>query len=427
VERIKISAAAIAAAVTCLGSWAAAQEAPCSSRITRGTVVPCALKASLAVRAERDELDAARGRHVAVSPLLPSNPTLSLSGGRRSEPGRQATNWQASLAQELEIGGQRGLRRDSAQAEVDAQQKRVLVSQRDVAAAALAAFYEALAAREEQELASRLTVTAKAVSVVAHARADQGLIAPVDADVADATAVRIARSKLAADRQLGAAVATLATLLGRDPGAGHIDVEGELAPLSDMEGTARSAVALDSSARPEIRALEAERRAMDLRASVFRRSRVPNPTISAFVENDGFNERVLGLGLSFPIPIPGNVGRTYVGEVVEAEALARRAATERERALREIRLAMTTAAQAFASRQLEVEAFSPELLANAETSLRALGQEVGSGRLTVREAVVAQQALIELLQGYVAARRDWCLASVDLSRAAGVPLERGAP
>lgn len=424
-DHSRFGAAAIAAAVTCMSSWASAEEAPCGRRITRDTVVPCALKASLAVRAERDDLDAALGRRSAVSPLLPSNPTLSLSGARRSGEGQHATNWYATLAQELELGGQRGLRRESVQAQVDAQQKRVLLSQRDVAAAALAAFYEILAAREEQELASRLTATTKAVSIVAHAKADKGLIAPVDADVADATAVRAARTKLAADRQVAAATAGLATLLGRDPGAGNLEVDGELTPLSGVDAPARAAATADPSTRPELQALDSERRAMELRASAFRRSRVPNPTISAILENDGFNEHVLGFGLSLPIPIPGNVGRTYNGEIAEAEALAHRAATERERARRELQLAVTTAAQGFESRRLEVEAFTPELLANAATSLRALGQEVENGRLTVREAVVAQQALIELLQGYVAARRDWCLASVALARAAGMPLERG--
>jgi cobalt-zinc-cadmium efflux system outer membrane protein len=425
VEHFRFGAGAIAAAVTFVGSWASADEARCGSPITRAMVVPCALESSLMVRASRDDVDVARARHEAVSPLLPANPTVSFSVSHRSGEGQQATNWLASLGQELEIGGQRSLRRDSAQAEVEAQEKRVLLSQRDVAATALTAFYDALAAREEQALAARLRDATTAVSLAAHARAEKGLIAPVDADVADAASVRATRTKLGADRELGAAIATLATLFGTDPMSGHVEVEGELTPLSGMDGAVRPAP-IEPASRPELQALESERRAMQLRASAFRRSRIPNPTVSAFIANDGFNERVLGLGLSFPIPIPGNVGRTFAGEVAEAEALERRAGTEQARTRREIRLNLAIADQALESRRLEVEAFTPELLANAATSLRALGQEVENGRLTVREAVVAQQALIDLLQGYVAARREWCLASVALARAAGVPLERGA-
>ena len=55
----------------------------------------------------------------------------------------------------------------------------------------------------------------------------------------------------------------------------------------------------------------------------------------------------------------------------------------------------------------------------------ALAQEIEAGRLTVRDAVVAQQALIELLSASVAARRALCIASVDLAKALGVSLEGG--
>jgi cobalt-zinc-cadmium efflux system outer membrane protein len=308
---------------------------------------------------------------------------------------------------------------------VAARQNRATLSRREVAATALSAFYAALAAREERALAERVTAAIEAVSIAARARAEQGLIAPVDADVAAAASVRATRTKLAAAREYGAAVAVLATLMGSDPATDRLAVQGELTPLSGVEGITLDPAAVAAAERPELQALEAERRAMELRASAFRRSRVPNPTLAVFIENDGFNEQVFGLGISLPVPIPGNVGRTFNGEVAEAEALARRAATERERAVRELRSRVAIAAQALESRRAETRAFTPELLINAEANLRALTQEVEAGRLTVREAVVAQQALLELLQGYVVARREWCLASVALALAAGLPLEKG--
>lgn len=425
-NRKKLRAATAVAAVMCSVSWASAREVTCGRTVTRRNVVPCALKASLVVRSQRDELDVARARELAVSPWLPQNPTLSLSGSRRSTANESATNWNATVAQELEIAGQRGLRRESARWEIDAQRSRVVLSERDVAANALSLFYEVLAAREEKSLAERLTVATKGVSTVAHAKAEKGLIAPVDADVADATNLRAVRELLAANRKLAAWMAALATLLGFEPSTARVEVEGALEPPAQVDALAQRNGGAEPT-RPELQALEAERRSMELRASAFRRSRVPNPTLSAFIENDGFNERVLGLGVSFPIPVPGNVGRTYIGEVAEAEALAHRATTEKERVRRELRLAIVTATRAFESRRTEVDAFTPELLRNAEDGLAALSQEVENGGLTVREAVVAQQTLIELLQGHVNARRELCLASIDLARALGLPLERGLP
>ena len=430
VETSKNVAQCMAVAITFFASAAGAQEAaPCAARITRANVVHCALDASLVVRGERQELEASEARTVAVSPLLPSNPVLALSAGRRiaSSSSADSNNWYATLAQEIEIAGQRGVRRKSAEAAVEAQSKRVLLSRREVAALAWVAFFEAIAARDELRLADRFTATTQAVADVAHARADKGLIAPIDADVADATALRVFQLKLAADRRAAVGQAAIVSMLGLDPANGPLAIEGELIPIGGVDEALGRSGGRAVAERPEVLVLDAERRALELRADAFRRTRIPNPTISVFVQNDGFNERVLGAGVAFPIPLPGNVGRTYVGEIAEAEALARRVATDKERIQREIRLEITTTAQVFQSRAKEVEAFSHERVTRAETSLLSLGQEVESGRLAIRDAVVTQQALVELLRANVEARRAWCLASVDLARALGVPLEGRSP
>jgi outer membrane protein, heavy metal efflux system len=145
-----------------------------------------------------------------------------------------------------------------------------------------------------------------------------------------------------------------------------------------------------------------------------------------FAQNDGFNERVFGAGLALPIPLPGNVGHTYIGEIAEAEALARKARAEREQFERDIRLDVARAAQMFEATARAVEVFSKERLARAEQSLESLAGEVEAGRLAVRDAIVSQQALVELLRAHVAARRAWCVASVELARALGLALEGSA-
>lgn len=424
---IEGTAVVAATVMICISSRAAAQGASACTHVTRANVVACALDASLVVTGERQELEAANARTTAVSPLFPSNPQLALSAGRRATRSEETTNWYATLSQELEIAGQRGARREAAEAASEAQSKRLLLSRREVAASALASFFEVLAAREEQRLADRLTTATRALSTVARARADQGLVAPVDADVADAATLRVFQGKLAAERRAVRELGLLATLLGRDSDAASLSVEGELEPIPVDASLAAAAAVKTGERRPELSVLEAEGRAQELRADAYRRSRLPNPTLSIFAQNDGFNERVFGAGLALPIPLPGNVGRTFVGEIAEAEALARRTQTERERVAREIRLEVSTAARAFASRTEEVRAFSPDMLARAEESLTSLGREVEAGRLAVRDAVVAQQSLIDLLRASVEARRAWCLASVDLARAVGMPLEGRTP
>ena len=96
------------------------------------------------------------------------------------------------------------------------------------------------------------------------------------------------------------------------------------------------------------------------------------------------------------------------------------------RLTRRIQLDVTTAAEAYASRRAALDAFDAKRIARAEESLRSLADELSAGRMTVRDALLAQQGLVELMQAHVEAKHALCVASVDLLRAAGVALERGA-
>jgi cobalt-zinc-cadmium efflux system outer membrane protein len=399
----------------------AAAAPPCQGRITRENVVRCVLATSPLIRAEDAALAAAQARKTAVSPLLPSNPVASFSVARRREAGGPSVvNWHAALEQELEVAGQRGARRSAATAFMQVQAELGRQTRRDVAAAAWIAYFEASAARERQLLATRLAEGAQAVATVARARAEKGLVAPVEADVADAAAIKAWQAQLAAERERADADAALLALLARASGAPLL-LAPDLTALRSADGARR-----EPEHRPEVRAREAEREAYQRQAEAYRRARLPNPTLSVFAEDDGFNERVLGVGLAIPLPLPGNVGRTYRGEIAEAEALSSRAAAEREAALRDATLGLDKARRAFESRARELEAFTPERLERARRSLQAVREEVEAGRLSVRDAVVLQQALLELLDADLAARLAWCLASVELARVSGVALEQGA-
>lgn len=416
--------AATAACVLSAHGAVAQERPPCAAHVDREHLIPCVLDASLAVRAEEASLLAAHGRRTAAGVLLPSNPVLALSGARRTLEGAQTTlNWSAELSQELEIAGQRGARSRSAEAEEAAQNQRVLMSKRDTAAAAWTAYFEAIAAKREQDLASKLLHASQRMSAVARGKAEQGLIAAVDADVVDAATVRVLQAKLAAARKWAIATSELTALLGRDPSRPVTQVSGELSPLSSA---APSPAALPSDERPEARLLEAEQRALSARADTFRRARIPNPTLSVFAQNDGFDERVYGLGIAFPIPLPSPLGRTNAGEIAEVEALGQRVQIERARVQRALDLELAAAAAELRAHRDAVAALTPEMVERAERSLNDLSDAVDTGRLSVRDALIAEQALIELLQTNLSERLELCLASVRMARALGRPLETGA-
>lgn len=398
----------------------------CSAVVSRANLVRCALAASLTSRAERQVGEALEGRRVAASPLLPSNPVVAFSAGVRNVPGETATNWYATLSQEVEVAGQRSARLRIAEAEIAGQSELVTLADRDTAARAWRAYFEAVAARDELQMAERLEKAFGGAVAATRASAERGLAAGIEADITEALAVRLTQARLSAQRSHRTATSTISVLVGRVAGAQDLTVEGDLEPLGGVVPLAQELVRR-SDDRPELRAARAQRKALEASADVFRRARIPNVTFSVFAQNDGFNERVFGLGLALPIPLPQPLGRTYAGEIAEVEALSRRASTVLERLRREIGLEVTTALHTYEAAKAERDLYTSERLSRAEQSLASIAREIGAGRLGVRDAIVSQQALMELLHAGLDARLALCLASVELARAAGVPLERGTP
>jgi cobalt-zinc-cadmium efflux system outer membrane protein len=423
----------IAAAVNAIDLPSAHADDPgagpraCVLPLTRDNLVRCALRASLRARVERDEAKAIEGRLAATDPVLPSNPVVSALGSRRLSPGPELVtyNWSAQIAQEVEIAGQRGARRRTALAEREAQSHVVIATDREAAVDAWNAFFTAIAARETLQLAVRLQALSTRVNDATRAAAENGLVPAVDADVAEATFLRVVQEQILAEQASERANNTLATLLGIDP-ANPVPIQGDLEPLqldgTDAADTARARV----EALPQIQSLEASRQSMQSRADYYRRARWPNPTFSVFGQNDETNHLVLGLGVAVPIALPQPIGRTYAGEIDESLALADKLAAQTDQMRREAHSELNAAAQAYRSSLRVRAAYTDALLERAEKSLQSITAQIEAGRVAARDVIVAQQALMDMLRTSIDARLALCLASVRLAKASGVRLEQGA-
>ncbi len=417
--------------IACIASSAAsarADTAPCTLPIARTTVVSCALSSSLVLRAERLERDAIGGREIAASPWLPSNPVVSLSGSRRfgsTSAGLTTYNWSAALGQEIEIAGQRGARREVVDAQRGAQDSILNATSRDVAAIAWAAYFERIAAREDLALAVKLESLSKRVADAVAGATAKGIDSGIEADLADAAFVRASALRTSLSGHEARSAAALATVLGLDP-MNDAGADGDLAPLPIAESLANTPPRLDPDALPSVMALTAQRRSLQRKADYYRRARWPNPTVSVVAQNDEIDQPVLGVGLAFPLVLPAPLGHTFAGEIVESDALAQKVEAQAEKARRDARLQLAGATHAYVAAREARALYTKARLTRADTSLQGIADAVASSRITVREALLSQQGLIELLRGDVESRLALCLASVELAHAAGVALERGA-
>jgi cobalt-zinc-cadmium efflux system outer membrane protein len=417
-NRLGLLSRAGAGALLFFSATAAAAPGVCK-KLTRHNVAGCSTRASAAVLSASHDVGAAEARVTAAAAWLPSLPVLGVSAGRATRAGSSsALAWRAELAQELELGGQRGARGQAARAEVAARRHAAVSLSRDVAADALLLFFDALAADDEARLERRAEAVLKRAERASRALADRGGAPSVDADIAQASWAKATQARLDAERRSQRARAELASLVG----AAEVEVSGALEPLPRAVRSQS-----DPEAFPEVAASRAAQRAEHARAETYRRSRFPNLSVSLFVEHDGYDERVLGGGVQIPLPLPHPVVTTLSGEIREAEALALSASSRAAQKKREALLRWTKAVQDYEARTRALRSFDPERVARAERTLADIADEVEQQRLAVRDGVVLQQALLEFLRARLAARHALCRASVELQRASGGPIGGRAP
>lgn len=406
-----------------LASLVCSRAEPCSDATSVRQLAACAAASHPLVTVEREKLAAVAGARVTAAVILPAHPELSFSMAERRlwQPANATPvlNFYLTLSQKIEVSGARSARLAVADAETKAQLKRAAITELTVAAETADTALAWAASVERIALGEELRTVADRLAAVAEARRESALISELEATLLTAEATRITFEIDEMTLAESVLRSRLRSLIGGEPTVLSLPTAPALADGAWVE----RGVAL----RGDLAALAAEADAQTALATQLERERAPLVTVSAFLQSDGFGERVIGAGLSLPLFLPSPLGPSRRGEIEAARARAREKNADAAARERRIKEEIAAAALTLRTRERQASSYDEARMTRARTQLVALVDAVAAGKIGVRDGLVATHALLDLLDRSAQSRLAVWHARVALARAAALPLEEVLP
>jgi cobalt-zinc-cadmium efflux system outer membrane protein len=366
--------------------------------LTMEEAVTTGLRNNPEMQAFRFEEDAAKGQ-MQKAKLPPfSNPTieggLSLKERPQAEPGGKFRNNQISLSQSVEVAGQRGLRIDVATHNLERARMEIHDLERKLRADIRDKFAEVLFLRDKETLAKQFARLQEELSRLVSVKYEAGDVAALEVNLSQVELARARRDLIAASTEYKNALLSLKTLIGMASDA-EVILEGDLAadlpPLPDRE-TLLNRI----SARPDIKAAEAEIQRSEAALRLAKRELIPNVTWSLFQERD---EQRYERGLTLSVEIP--LFDRKQAERTEARAKVSQARIREAGVARTARKEIEESYAAAASSLSELDLFKQAILGRTTENLDLLQYAFQEGKISFYDVRVAQREMIETRNAYL--------------------------
>ena len=395
---------------------------PPSPQLTLAEARAMALRTSPELAAARQALAAAQARERQAGAF--PNPVLAYGREQTSQDGE--TNWQniLTLDQPLEIGGQRGARRQAAGLLRAAADARLSATAARVDYEVARSYATAVAAERRAALADDAAQAFGKARRASLARLAGGDVSGYQNRRLQLEAARYSALRLEALVARDSAVRMLASLIGRSDSAdaeGPRELVDTLMP-APLTLSADSLVAQALASRPELRAAELDAQAGLLEARLARAERIPTPVLSGGYKNERLTngETLNGFvaGVSLPLPLWDRRGGAV--EAARADAARRSAEVEalRRQTVREVRIAFD-AHQALAD---QLAALAAQLGEEAGKARRAAEAAYGEGEISLLEWLDSVRAYQEAEAAYITLWSEYIARRAALERATGATL-----
>lgn len=397
-------------------------------RLTLAKALSLAESANPTLRAKQAQLVAAEGVRTDANALLFNNPQLSTDLRRRSVPqagqsSERRQEWSAGLSQTLEIAGQRGYRRDAADAALAALRAEIADALRTARATAASRFYKVLALQQRVALEGQALKLFEGTAAAIQKRRAAGEDTKLDANIAAVEAER-ARNQLAiAQEQLLAARSELSTTIQLPPSS-LPEVVGELTMTPRRFSLADLLAAVDT--QPRLRALVERENSATSKLKLEQASTYPDVTVGVNVGREGpgsARERLTTFTVSVPLPL---FKRNATG-IGQARSDLSQVQIERQTTLRDARAnvnALWLRLDSLESRVRRLqESMLPALADNQQLSIKS--QQ--AGQIGLLELIVVNRQALDARRDLNDALSDYHGTRLELELAAGWSQEATQP
>lgn len=400
-NRWPLRAALASAACGALCGVAAAQTAPPLEALLREAMAPRLIVGEAETRAAEGRALQARAR---------PNPTLDLQvenvGGDGPYRDFQSAETTLSVGQTVELGGKRGARIASADAEVDTAKSRASLGHVAFARDLAVAYATAEAAGERLGVAQDGVELARADARAARLLVDNGKEAELRALQAQAAASSAQADASRAEAEAGGALARLTALTGGE--------QTYTAVTPGVLDRAWSAATPDAQP-PAVIVAQAEQTAAARKLDLERRRATPDVTVSFGLRRLAGDDATAAVaGVSLPLPLFDRNRGAVKSAQAEADAARARLAMARADAVADWRGAE---GEARAADRIAAAAREGEAAAREAYRLARLGYE--AGKLPLIELLATRRDLVAARQRTIEARLARAKAVADLAQASG--------
>jgi cobalt-zinc-cadmium efflux system outer membrane protein len=351
----------------------------------------------------------------------PYNPELELEVGDRRGPAGSQTDRGAGLSQRLELSGQRGERREAAEAALEAARAAFRQARVGVLGDVGRAFAEAVHRRELLAVEETEAELARAFAATVERRLEAGSATAVDLALARAGLARAERGLALARGSYRTAESRLAESVG-SVGSALVTPTGGLPPL-EPPPPLDEVLSRALSVRGDLAAATARVEAAEARRRLARALRIPDLTVGARARREEGDD-VTSLSVGIPIPLfDRNQGR-----IAEAEA-------EIAAARSELALAELSARREVAAAYGQLDAALAALQATErlgvtplEEGLALLERSFEAGKIGAADLLLYRREILEGRRQALEASAEAWEAAVDLAVAlgGGLPGSRGS-